>query len=77
MKVRATHLSKKFNIPIREVGRIVQPGEEFELSKKAFERLNGNGPSRLKLVEKVEEPVIEEKPKKARKKKVNETGDKK
>lgn len=76
MKVKATHLSKKFHIPIREMGRIVQPGEEFELSEKAFERLNGNGPSKLKLVEKVEEPAVEEKPKKARKKKVNEAGNK-
>ena len=69
MRVRATDRSKVLHIPIIELRRIVEPGEEFELSEAAFQRLNGNGPSHIKFVEE----VIVEKPVKKRKKKVNES----
>ena len=82
MKVIATDKSKNLHIPIIELRRIVEPGEIFELNEKAFNRLNGNGPSRIKFVEEYIEPVVEdpkviaiEKPKKKVRKKKNENSD--
>lgn len=66
MKVRATDISKKYHIPIREAGGIVEAGTEFEVSYRRFYYLT-EGPLHLTLVEEVKEE--EEKPKKRGRKK--------
>ena len=76
MKVRATGISKKYHIPIREAGGIVAAGTEFEVTPKRFLYLT-QGPLHLVLVEEVvEEPVVEEvKPKRRGRKKNESTSD--
>ena len=73
MKVRATGISKKYHIPIREAGGIVAAGTEFEVTPKRFLYLT-QGPLHLVLVEEVvEEPVVEEVKTKRRGRKKNES----
>lgn len=80
MKVRATGISKKYHIPIREAGGIVAAGTEFEVTPKRFLYLT-QGPLHLVLVEEVveepiEEPVVKEvKPKRRGRKKNESTSD--
>ena len=82
VKVRATDASKKYRIPIIELKRIAMPGEIFEVDEKAFKRLSGGGPTRIKFVELYTESEFPEfmgdrepeKKKKGRKKK-NENSD--
>ena len=41
MKVQATDVSKRFKLKIKELGRIANPGEVFEVTRDRFVVLNG------------------------------------
>ena len=41
MKVQATDVSKRFKLKIKELGRIANPGEVFEVTRERFVVLNG------------------------------------
>ena len=77
MKVRATEASQKLSVRIKDLNRIVQPGEIFEVSEARFNVLHGHNKFGVVFVEKVDvepapnvektvvkpaEEVVEEKP---------------
>ena len=41
MKVQATDVSKRFKLKIKELGRVANPGEVFEVTRDRFVVLNG------------------------------------
>lgn len=41
MLVKATDMSSKLNVRIKELHRVASPGEQFEVSPMRFEILNG------------------------------------
>ena len=41
MKVQATDVSKRYKLKIKELGRIANPGEVFEVTRDRFVVLNG------------------------------------
>lgn len=83
MKVQATDVSKRFKLKIKELGRIANPGEVFEVTRDRFVVLNGANqfksifvtryvePEPAKEEAKVEEikPEVQAKPKKRGRKK--------
>lgn len=83
MKVQATDVSKRFKLKIKELGRIANPGEVFEVTRDRFVVLNGANqfksifvtryvePEPAKEETKVEEvkPEVQAKPKKRGRKK--------
>ena len=83
MKVQATDVSKRFKLKIKELGRIANPGEVFEVTRDRFVVLNGANqfksifvtryvePEPAKEEAKVEEikPEVPAKPKKRGRKK--------
>lgn len=69
IKVKATDASFYYKKKLAEFGRIVYPGEVFEVTEARFNVLNGENKYGLKFVEKIEEPEVEIKPTKATKKK--------
>ena len=80
MKVQATDVSKRYKLKIKELGRIANPGEVFEVTRDRFVVLNGANqyksvfvtryvePEPAKEEAKVEE-VVQVKPKKRGRKK--------
>lgn len=72
MKVQATDVSKRFKLKIKELGRIANPGEVFEVTRDRFVVLNGANqfksifvtryvePEPVKEETKVEETKVEE-----------------
>ena len=77
MKVRATEASQKLSVKIRDLNRIAQPGEIFEVSEARFDVLHGHNKFGVVFVEKLDaeptpkvekavvkpaEEVVEEKP---------------
>lgn len=77
MKVRATEASQKLSVKIRDLNRIAQPGEVFEVSEARFDVLHGHNKFGVVFVEKLDaepapkvekavvkpaEDVVEEKP---------------
>ena len=86
MKVQATDVSKRFKLKIKELGRIANPGEVFEVTRDRFVVLNGANqfksifvtryvePEPAKEETKVEErkPEVQAKPKKRGRKKKEE-----
>ena len=77
MKVQATDVSKRYKLKIKELGRIANPGEVFEVTRDRFVVLNGANqfksvfvvrytePEKEQLPESKEQPVDQEvKPKK-------------
>lgn len=60
MKVKATNKYKELNLQDKELKRIPNEGEEFEISGERYEVLKGNNPYKVVFVEAVEiirEPV--------------------
>ena len=57
MKVKATEMYKKLNVQDKELGRIPEVGEEFEVSKERYEVLTKTNPNKVVFVEKVEEVI--------------------
>lgn len=55
MKVKATEMYKKLNVQDKELGRIPEVGEEFEVSEERYEVLTKTNPNKVVFVEKVEE----------------------
>ena len=80
MKVQATDVSKRYKLKIKELGRIANPGEVFEVTRERYIILNGANqyksifvtkyvePEPVKEEAKVEE-VVQAKPKKRGRKK--------
>lgn len=58
MKVIATDVSKKYNLRLKELHRIANPGEIFETTEDRFVYLNGNNPKGYVVVEWYQEPEI-------------------
>ena len=83
MKVQATDVSKRYKLKIKELGRIANPGEVFEVTRDRFVVLNGAnqfksvfvtryvGPEPVKEEAKIEEvkQEVQAKPKKRGRKK--------
>lgn len=57
MKVKATEMYKKLNVQDKELGRIPEAGEEFEVSEERYEVLTKTNPNKVVFVEKVEEVI--------------------
>ena len=57
MKVKATEMYKKLNVKDNELQRVLEEGEEFEVSKERFDVLNGNNAYNAIFVEEVSEAV--------------------
>lgn len=57
MKVKATEMYKKLNVQDKELGRIPEVGEEFEVSEERYEVLTKTNPNKVVFVEKVEEVI--------------------
>lgn len=66
MLVKATDKYRKLNLKDKELGRIPEQGEQFEISKERYEVLTKTNKFNVVFVEKVEE--IETAVKKTRKK---------
>jgi len=71
VKVRATKASRIYNKAFKEFHRIVEEGEEFEITEERYDFLHGGNQFNIIFVEKVEEkkekvkidpPVKEEQP---------------
>lgn len=58
MKVKATEMYKKLNVQDKELGRIPEVGEEFEISEERYEVLTKTNPNKVVFVEKVEEVKV-------------------
>ena len=58
MKVRATSEYVRRNLADKELGRIPQIGEEFEVTKERYDFLNGNNSYKAVFVEAVEEVEV-------------------
>lgn len=57
MRVKALDTYKKFNIKDTELGRIPEPGEEFEITKERFEVLTTTNKYNKVFVEEIEEII--------------------
>lgn len=57
MRVKALDTYKKFNIKDTELGRIPEPGEEFEITKERFEVLTTTNKYNKIFVEEIEEII--------------------
>lgn len=55
MLVRATDMSVKLHVKIKELHRIATPGEQFEVSPMRYDTLSGKNRFNAVFVEKVEE----------------------
>ena len=62
MKVQATDVSKRYKLKIKELGRIANPGEVFEVTRDRFVVLNGANQFKSVFVVRYTEP--EKKPEK-------------
>lgn len=81
MKVQATDVSKRYKLKIKELGRIANPGEVFEVTRDRFVVLNGANQFKSVFVVRYTEPEkepekevsvgqeVEQKPKKRGRKK--------
>lgn len=58
MKVKATEMYKKLNVQDKELKRIPEAGEEFEVSEERYEILTKTNPNKVVFVEKVEEVKV-------------------
>ena len=56
MKVQATDVSKRFKLKIKELGRIANPGEVFEVARDRFVVLNGANQFKSVFVTRYVEP---------------------
>ncbi len=56
MKVIATDVSKRYNLRLKELHRVANPGEIFEVTEDRFVYLNGNTPRGYRVVEWYQEP---------------------
>ena len=56
MKVIATDVSKRYNLRLKELHRVANPGEIFEVTEDRFVYLNGNNPRGYRVVEWYQEP---------------------
>ena len=59
MKVRATSKYKEKGLKAKELGRIPNEGEEFDVSVEKFDILNGNNEFNAVFVTKLEDEIIE------------------
>lgn len=57
MRVKALDTYKKFNIKDTELGRIPEPGEEFEITKERFEVLTTTNKYNKIFVEEIKEII--------------------
>lgn len=57
MRVKALDTYKRFNIKDTELGRIPEPGEEFEITKERFEVLTTTNKYNKVFVEEIEEII--------------------
>ncbi len=77
MKVKATNKYKELSIQDNELGRILEEGEVFEVTKERFDVLNGNNQYKEVFVEEIKEIVetatVKAKSEKAVKKLVRKT----
>lgn len=71
MLVKATNVAKEQRLKLKELHRIPEVGETFEVTDERFEYLSGKNRFGFVVVEKVEVPV--EEPKKRRRRKVKES----
>lgn len=55
MKVKATEMYKKLNLKDKELGRIPEVGEVFEVTKERYKVLTETNKHKVAFVEKVEE----------------------
>lgn len=53
IKVKATENSKLLGLKVRELGRIAEEGEIFEVTEERFDILNGNNDYKKKFVTRV------------------------
>ena len=56
MKVQATDVSKRYKLKIKELGRIANPGEVFEVTRDRFVVLNGANQFKSVFVTRYVEP---------------------
>ena len=56
MKVQATDVSKRYKLKIKELGRIANPGEVFEVTRERYIILNGANQYKSIFVTKYVEP---------------------
>ena len=56
MKVQATDVSKRYKLKIKELGRIANPGEVFEVTRERYIILNGANQYKSVFVTKYVEP---------------------
>ena len=56
MKVQATDVSKRYKLKIKELGRIANPGEVFEVTRERFVVLNGANQYKSIFVTRYTEP---------------------
>ena len=61
MKVQATDVSKRYKLKIKELGRIANPGEVFEVTRDRFVVLNGANQFKSVFVVRYTEPERESK----------------
>ena len=59
MKVQATDVSKRYKLKIKELGRIANPGEVFEVTRDRFVVLNGANQFKSIFVVRYTEPEEE------------------
>ena len=59
MKVQATDVSKRYKLKIKELGRIANPGEVFEVTRDRFVVLNGANQFKSVFVVRYTEPKKE------------------
>ena len=59
MKVQATDVSKRYKLKIKELGRIANPGEVFEVTRDRFVVLNGANQFKSVFVVRYTEPEKE------------------
>ena len=59
MKVQATDVSKRYKLKIKELGRIANPGEVFEVTRDRFVVLNGANQFKSIFVVRYTEPEKE------------------
>ena len=60
MKVQATDVSKRYKLKIKELGRIANPGEVFEVTRDRFVVLNGANQFKSVFVVRYTEPEKEQ-----------------
>ena len=61
MKVKATEMYNKLNVKDKELGRIPEVGEEFEISEERYEVLTKTNKFKVAFVSKVKTKKKEEK----------------